>query len=369
MLTLCVPAGGYYSGSVTLVNGVPHAIFPAYFANPGPCIDPWDPGHEKNNCRMTYQYSTPKNLSDPYLADWNQPKTFVWPTQGVQPHDITFEDPSAAWEDPSQPGRWVFIGQTNDQKGVLLEGWASNNGSDFDQGFSSLGNFFPTTHDGRCSIPTGCGYFTPSFANGVAINGYNLLWGGDDTYWLGHYVHTGQLNASNPRLGGSQQFIPSTLPQPLDGPEASCAKGFFHKETNRYLLWLWVAPAGDGEFVTPFWGWDGMISLPRHLDVDLDLMQITLYPVKELELLRGKPVASLKSHALTEGVTPLPGINSSQFDLEVTFDWSQTTHGVIPQIPNLQVGVAVRTVPFGHAWDTRCQTSKLPSFISQERTA
>jgi hypothetical protein len=32
-----VPAGGYYSGSVTLVNGVPHAVFPAYFID-GPCI-------------------------------------------------------------------------------------------------------------------------------------------------------------------------------------------------------------------------------------------------------------------------------------------------------------------------------------------
>ena len=42
-------------------------------------------------------------------------------------------------------GRWVFIGQTNDQKGVLLEAWASKNGSDWSGGFESLGNFFPTT--------------------------------------------------------------------------------------------------------------------------------------------------------------------------------------------------------------------------------
>ena len=75
-----VPAGGYYSGSVTVVDGVPHAVFPAYFAN-GPCIEPWDPNHKANKCVMTYQYSTPVNLSDPYLADWHQPKSFVWPTQ------------------------------------------------------------------------------------------------------------------------------------------------------------------------------------------------------------------------------------------------------------------------------------------------
>jgi hypothetical protein len=68
---------------------------------------------------------------------------------------VTFEDPSAAWEDPGTPGRWVFIGQTNDQKGVLLEGWASNNGSDWSQGFSSLGTFFPCVFvsSRHCLVP------------------------------------------------------------------------------------------------------------------------------------------------------------------------------------------------------------------------
>ena len=57
------------------------------------------------------------------------------------------------------------------------------------------------------------------------------------------------------------------------------------------MLWFWVSPAGDGKYVTPHWGWDGMISLPRHLDVDTELLQILLYPVKELEVLRVSPPA------------------------------------------------------------------------------
>jgi hypothetical protein len=28
---------------------------------------------------MAYQYATPTNLSDPYLANWTQPRSFVWP--------------------------------------------------------------------------------------------------------------------------------------------------------------------------------------------------------------------------------------------------------------------------------------------------
>jgi beta-fructofuranosidase len=322
------------------VGGVPHAVFPAYFTEGGPCIDPWLPGHGKNKCLMVYQYSTPTNLSDPYLANWTQPRSFVWPTQGVQPHDVTFEDPSAAWEDPSTPGRWIFIGQTNDQTGVLLEGWASKNGSDWSQGFSSLGNFFPTTGDSRCSIKTGCGYFTPSFGNGAAIRGYHVLWGGNNQYWLGRYRSDPPTNAS--RLTGSQVFVPATVPQPFDGPESSCAKGFWDARTGRYLLWFWVAPAGDGKYVVPEWGWDSMVSIPRHLDVDTELMQITLYPVKELEVLRVlPPVHHQTGLQLAEGVTPLAGVQSNTLDLELTFDWSHTKTKSIPTTPNLQVGVAV----------------------------
>eukprot|EP01043_Picozoa_sp_COSAG02_P010809 COSAG02_NODE_389_length_23251_cov_259.067640_1_plen_733_part_00 len=345
-----VPAGGYYSGSVTIVKGIPHAVFPAYFID-GPCVDPWLPGHEKNRCQMVYQYSTPTNLSDPFLANWTQPRSFVWPKQGVQPHDITFEDPSAAWQDPTTPGRWVFIGQTNDQKGVLLEGWASKNGSDWSAGFESLGNFFPSTGDSRCSIPTGCGYFTPSFANGVAFRGgYHLLWGGNNQYWLGHYLTspsdagTNSTNNTNGflRLHGRQIFVPVTVPQGFDGPESSCAKGFFDVETKRYLLWFWVSPAGDGKFVTPIWKWDGMISLPRHLDIDLDLLQITLYPVEELNLLRvTPPLAHLEGSTIAQGSTPLAGVHGNALDVEVIFDWSHTRSGQIPTVPGIELGLAV----------------------------
>ena len=149
---------------------------------------------------------------------------------------------------------WTYTGLTDLYPSwvaqVLLEGWASNNGSDWSAGFSSLGNFFPTTHDSRCSIPTGCGYFTPSFANGVAIRGYHLLWGGNNQYWLGSYEptpaapHAGAGNNTSMRLSGSQRFVAATVPLSFDGPESSCAKGYYDTRSGRYLLWFWVSPAG-----------------------------------------------------------------------------------------------------------------------------
>jgi hypothetical protein len=39
---------------------------------------------------MAYQYATPTNLSDPYLANWTQPRSFVWPEQGVQVRKTPF---------------------------------------------------------------------------------------------------------------------------------------------------------------------------------------------------------------------------------------------------------------------------------------
>ncbi len=101
-----------------------------------------------------------------------------------------FEDPSGAWEDPSTPGRWVFIGQSNNQTSVILEGWASNAGANWTAGWTSLGNFFPGTHDSRCGA-VACGYFTPSFANGRMIRGYHILFGGNNLAWLGNMIRNG----------------------------------------------------------------------------------------------------------------------------------------------------------------------------------
>lgn len=85
-----------------------------------------------------------------------------------------------------------------------------------------------------------------------------------------------------------------------------------------------------------------MLSVPKQLDVDPELLQVTLYPVKELELLRRSPAVHHQTAlSLPEGVTPLAGVDSSTLDLELTFDWSQTASKQLPTTPNLQVGVAV----------------------------
>ena len=69
-------------------------------------------------------------------------------------------------------------------------------------------------------------------------------------------------------------------------------------------------------------------------------MQTTMYPVEELSLLRGAPLAQKTEAPLAPGLTPLAGVNSQSLDLEVRFDWSATRGQAIPA-DGTRVGVAV----------------------------
>ena len=84
-----------------------------------------------------------------------------------------------------------------------------------------------------------------------------------------------------------------------------------------------------------------LLRLQRNRCVqDTELMQTTMYPVEELSLLRGAPLAQKTEAPLAPGLTPLAGVNSQALDLEVTFDYSATRGQAIPA-DGTRVGVAV----------------------------
>ena len=101
--------GGYYSGSATLVNGMPRIVVPAVWGSDHP--KPGDAGHSGgtgpggagncnwmamgnlSHCLMNYIMSEPTDLSDPWLVDWSEPITIVDSrVDGVQPHGPGFDD-------------------------------------------------------------------------------------------------------------------------------------------------------------------------------------------------------------------------------------------------------------------------------------
>lgn len=115
--------GGYYSGSATLVHGVPQLMVPAVWGSDHPTAGGTGPNGAGNcnwlannsNCVMVYTVSRPANLSDPWLAEWTEPITIVdGRTEGVQPHGPGFDDVTHAWQDPEdiESDTWRFAGQT-----------------------------------------------------------------------------------------------------------------------------------------------------------------------------------------------------------------------------------------------------------------
>ena len=394
------PTGGYYTGSVTMINGKP-AMLTASVWGHGNVADRDGAGKpsrgfttkcaptdlpDNNPCHIEYQVSYPLNLSDPNLVWWSRPKTIVRHELGIQPHPWMFpQDPSTAWEDPTTPGRWTFIGQTagtaQGVPGIFLEQWALKQGSHcapdagpecFDtENWESLGNFFPGTGDERC--PTwGCGECCPSF---FPLGGYHVLYGCANHYWIGNYSTSPRRTA----LGVSQQsFVPITnrlhfdVPQHAVGGVTSAAKGFWDEHSGRYLHWMWVhsgskprnttavdaasssafgAARGRGGATSIVDGaydrllgakgakaWDSMLSLPRVMTLDPLRMQLNLYPAEEISLLRRRTLITQTELTPRRGLTRLPlegEAGATQLDLEVRFVW----RGGVP--PETQVGVAV----------------------------
>jgi beta-fructofuranosidase len=317
-----VATGGYYSGSATIVNGVPRIAFPAVYQH-GACANQYDPSvrnwtQNGQNCSMDYMVSFPANRTDPLLAEWTEPQTIIRPAQGLQPHGWARTDPSQAWLDPASlpEERWIFIGHSNIKLSAggpavgVLEAWATENGSNWTGGWRSLGDFFDS---GPLGDNDGC---CPSF---VELQGVSLIYQCDNGYWLGNYSY----DRAHP---DNQSFVPTTPKKYFDsgGTETSAGKGFFDHRTNRYIFWLWVH--GDSDRTLGL-NWDSMMSVPREMDVDAYLAQLTFYPIEELDALRTRHAAhghlEPPRPATLNWLVPL-AVNSSQLDIEVTFRWAGT---------------------------------------------
>lgn len=150
-----------------------------------------------------------------------------------------------------------------------------------------------------------------------------MLYECDNGYWLGNYSHPSP---------GNHSFVPATRRQVFDMPGNSgvgtnAGKGFWDDRTGRYLFWLWIRESYDRDFNT---GWDSMMSVPRVMDVDPDLRQMTQYPADELLLLRRAQVVGEVNMTIAAGAdVPLPAVASNTLDIELTFRFP-TTVGALP---------------------------------------
>jgi sucrose-6-phosphate hydrolase SacC (GH32 family) len=397
------PLGGYYSGSATVVDGVPRIIIPAVFSEDascnGACTHDQDSGNPwlcmlnetaVRRCAMLYTTSSPANMSDIWLANWTAPITIAdGRADGVQPHGPGWDDTTHAWQDeedlaaarrqnrPTGEVPWRFAGQTTvcktpacktraaGDRAEYLQLFESKAGSDWTKGFRALGNLFPgLPQNGILNVPD----FWKREQTGFGLDFVHF---GNNQYWLGAYNRTG-AGFNN------TAFVPST-PMQTFGHGANEGHGFYSASRQQFLWWGWVSLRPPHEAGVP--AWDSCLSLSRVVEVDHGLAPtgdfhsfLRFTPVPELATLRGKllyqtpePTQQLPEQQATAGTGPwagnltwLPSAAGNCLDIEVNVSWP--ADGAVP-VDFGSVGIKVlgdQSDPSGGGLDVFIQGGTLP---------
>ncbi|KAJ1442815.1 Glycosyl hydrolase family 32, N-terminal [Sesbania bispinosa] len=291
-----------WSGSATILPGEKPVIL--YTG-----ID--DKKYEVQNLAM------PKNLSDPFLREWDKhPQNPVMtPPSGVEVNN--FRDPSTAWL--GKDGKWrVVIGAQNGDEGKAI----LYQSEDFVNWTVDPNPFFATDNTGVCECPD----FFPVYinsTNGVDTSVQNpsvrhvlkisYLSTLHDYYFLGKYVSDQENFIPDVKFTGTSSDLR------YDYGKFYASKSFFDYAKNRRILWGWVNESDTTQDDIEK-GWAGLQSIPRQVWLDKSGKQLVQWPIGEVEKLRDKQI-SIKGEKLIGGSTlEVSGITASQADVEVLFE-------------------------------------------------
>jgi hypothetical protein len=313
---------GFISGSATVVGGVPRVVAaynrgnnphccdgaPSNGTWPYPCVaNPPAPA-----CWQSYTMSLPLNLSDPFLAEWQQPaaqQTLVNYTEGAAAHGWVQQDPSRAWEDPAAPGRWLFLGGTSvngsaaspaGRPVIELFGSRGRDGS-WGGGFEFLGIF------SDCGLEMCDPELVAFGADGLpvaapGVGGAVALFACRNQYVVGTLAAT---------AGGGYELAPAASGlQRFEGGRTSSGKGFWHAPLQRYLLWLSAHVARGG------------FTLAREVTLDLELGLLLSGPAREYAALRRETLAAASGSVAAASASLAAASAAAQMDFELTLRWT-----------------------------------------------
>eukprot|EP00937_MAST-01D_sp_MAST-1D-sp2_P007582 g7582.t1 len=318
---------GIFTGSVTVVDGIPIATYPG------------EPGD--NMCE-----ASPLNLSDPLLTVWRKSTANPLPRQRWAPHTTGPLGCTASWRGGSG-GDWTTTIQSTDAPAPAPAAPAATGGP-MRTTFWQSADFLNWTYLGNLRCPAcdqcvqSCSDFfrLPSGAGGASGSGGG---GGNDTWVFG--INTGGCGL---RGGGGVPgaFDRAALSLSPSGPRAlwaaavangtlASARHFaydfgptlFNKHyataDGRRVWWAWLnidaASAGGSG------GWTGMQTLPRVLSTappDDASTALVLQPAAELAALR-EPTPLFRARGLPAGAAAAAlrasNASSRHFDFVVTF--------------------------------------------------
>lgn len=252
-------SGGFYSGSVTLVNGsVPVILYT--------CVS----GKGQVQCA-----AWPKDPSDPLLSEWQEdPKNPIiseFPEHVVS--STTFRDPTTAlWdkkrqrylafmgasllrEDPYQPQTATVVGYSGD---VAFKDWKFDSVI-FEDRYVPLGMFeCPDLFE----LP-----------GGVWVLKVSTMVVTVDYYRLGVFDWD------------TRKFEPNGSAVPLDyGDHYYASKSFFDPILKSQIIFAWSSEAVASKI--PHMGWAGVQTLPRVMEYDSKHQALRIFPLPALEALR-----------------------------------------------------------------------------------
>ncbi|XP_042392969.1 beta-fructofuranosidase, insoluble isoenzyme 3-like [Zingiber officinale] len=296
---------GCWSGSATILPGNRPVIM--YTG-----VDPQN--------RQVQNVAYPKNLSDPYLREWVKPdfNPVIAPESGV--NASAFRDPTTAWRGVS--GHWkLVIGSKRDTRGEVIlyrsrdfVRWVKAKHSlhtATGTGMWECPDLYPVSLRGRLGLDT-------STLGGAAVK-HVLKVSLDVTryeyYTVGTYDHI------------KDRYVPDGASPDgntglrYDYGNFYASKTFFDNKKNRRILWGWTNES-DSVNDDIAKGWAGIQAIPRAVWLAGNGRQLIQWPVEELESLRSKHIVVQNKQVPSGGLLEVKGIDSSQADVEVTFQVS-----------------------------------------------
>ncbi|XP_077240051.1 beta-fructofuranosidase, insoluble isoenzyme CWINV1-like isoform X1 [Tasmannia lanceolata] len=292
---------GCWSGSATILPGNKPAIL--YTG-----INPQD--------WQVQNIAFPKNLSDPYLTEWEKPdyNPIMEPIGGI--NSSSFRDPTTAWR--GSDGLWrVLVGNKSRKRGKAIlyrsrdfKNWVkaphplhSSQGT----GMWECPDFYPVSKKGEHGLDTSYNGNNVKHVLKVSLDDKKF-----EYYTIGQYMHE------------KDQYVPDKTSADnstglrYDYGKYYASKTFFDAGKNRRILWGWVNES-DSVSDDILKGWSGVQTIPRVVRLDKNGKQLLQWPIAEVESLRRKQI-HLHRKKLEKGeLYHFKRIIAPQSDVEVVF--------------------------------------------------
>ncbi|KAJ0976707.1 hypothetical protein J5N97_012181 [Dioscorea zingiberensis] len=314
---------GCWSGSITILPGLNKPVI-LYT------------GIDKEQ-REVQNIAFPKNLSDPFLKEWEKPNynPLMAPIGDIEPSQ--FRDPTTGWK--GSDGYWrVALGAEIEGMGMALlyksedfvhwerakEPLHSPKGS----GMWECLDFYPVLLKGRRGLDTSVNSDDTKHVLKMSLGQTST-----DHYMLGRYVEEKDMFMQDDEMQKNYSMW-----RRYDYGKFYASKTFFDAKKGRRILWAWSnesdTPADDIAK-----GWAGIQTFPRMVWLDENGRQLIQWPIKELESLRRERVHFHDKELKTGGLLNIQGGEASQVDVDVEFE-----------LPSLE-----KAEPFDPAWELNPQ--------------